>query len=198
MTHTNSEYLEHQRKRWMRPDAHRFVRPAWRRFVRPGFERDHPFALYERKFDPTQPRVPAGDPAGGQWTNSGSQGVALLTSAESGASSRRSFTVQFSGQQRSTFSEILLSNGGQNVGSFGNGVSVVKGPNVSHQESFDAENGITTLSFTGVGSVVVDEKADRGIKATAYSVGTRARPDIGLSITIGLSGVVRAYSTLGS
>jgi hypothetical protein len=69
MTRNDSEWLEHQLKRWMRPDAHRFVRPDWRRFVRPGFERDHPFALYERKYDPSQPRVPAGDPAGGRWTS---------------------------------------------------------------------------------------------------------------------------------
>jgi hypothetical protein len=75
MTHTNSEWLEHQLKRWTRPDAHRFVRPDWRRYVRPGFERDHPFALYERKYDPNQPRVPAGDPAGGQWTSDGSTGA---------------------------------------------------------------------------------------------------------------------------
>jgi hypothetical protein len=72
MTQNNSDYQEHQRKRWMRPDAHRFIRPDWRRFVRPGFERDHPFALYEQKYDPDQPRVPAGDPAGGQWTSDGS------------------------------------------------------------------------------------------------------------------------------
>ena len=52
----------------------RFVRPDWRRHVRPGFERDHPFALYEQKYDPNQPRVPAGDPAGGQWTSDSSSG----------------------------------------------------------------------------------------------------------------------------
>jgi hypothetical protein len=71
MTHTNSDYQARQLKRWTRPDAHRFVRPDWRRFVRPGFERDHPFALCERKYSADQPRVPAGDPAGGQWTSAG-------------------------------------------------------------------------------------------------------------------------------
>jgi hypothetical protein len=75
MTHNNSEWLEHQLKRWMRPDAHYFVRADWRRYVRPGFERDHPFGLYERKYDPNQPRVPAGDPAGGQWTSDRSSSV---------------------------------------------------------------------------------------------------------------------------
>ncbi|MBI2713650.1 MAG: hypothetical protein HYX37_04250 [Rhizobiales bacterium] len=62
-------YLEHQLKRWMRPDAHRFIRPDWRRFVRPEFQADHPFALYERKYSPNQPRVPAGSREGGQWTD---------------------------------------------------------------------------------------------------------------------------------
>ncbi|MBI2713652.1 MAG: hypothetical protein HYX37_04265 [Rhizobiales bacterium] len=62
-------YLEHQLKRWMRPDAHHFVRPDWRRFVRPEFQADHPFALYEGKYSPEQPRVPAGSREGGQWTD---------------------------------------------------------------------------------------------------------------------------------
>ena len=69
MSPINPVYLEHQRKRWMRPDAHRFIRPDWRRFVRPGFEDDHPFALYERKYSQDQPRVPAGSREGGQWTD---------------------------------------------------------------------------------------------------------------------------------
>ena len=67
-------YLEHQLKRWTRPDAHRFVRPDWRRFVRPEFQADHPFALYERKYSPDQPRVPAGSREGGQWTDEESGG----------------------------------------------------------------------------------------------------------------------------
>jgi hypothetical protein len=62
-------YLEHQLKRWMRPDAHRFVRPDWRRFVRPEFQAGHPFALYERKYSPEQPRVPAGSREGGRWAD---------------------------------------------------------------------------------------------------------------------------------
>ena len=65
----NAAYLEHQRKRWMRPDAHHFVRPDWRKSVRPGFENDHPFALYENKYRPDQARVPAGSRDGGQWTD---------------------------------------------------------------------------------------------------------------------------------
>jgi len=69
MTHIKSAYLDDQLKRWMRPDAHHFVRPDWRRFIRPGFEDDHIFALYERKYSPEQPRVPAGSREGGQWTD---------------------------------------------------------------------------------------------------------------------------------
>jgi hypothetical protein len=82
----NSAYLEHQLKRWMRPDAHHFVRPDWRSFVRPGFEADHPFALYERKYSPNQPRVPAGSREGGQWTSDGggNDGNSGNSSIESG------------------------------------------------------------------------------------------------------------------
>lgn len=67
-------YLEHQLKRWMRPDAHRFIRPDWRRFVWPEFQADHPFALYERKYSAEQPRVPAGSQEGGRWTSDTSNG----------------------------------------------------------------------------------------------------------------------------
>jgi hypothetical protein len=51
----------------------RFLRPDWRRFWKPGRENDPLYKLYEsveRKFDPNQPRVPNGQPDGGQWTNS--------------------------------------------------------------------------------------------------------------------------------
>ena len=82
MTHTNPEWLEHQLRRWMRPDAHRFVRSDWRRHVRPGFEHDHPFALYEQKYRPDQPRVPAGNPDGGEWTADASgHGLAAASNA---------------------------------------------------------------------------------------------------------------------
>jgi NlpC/P60 family putative phage cell wall peptidase len=74
MTQIKPEWLDHQLKRWMRPDAYRFVRPDWRRHVRPGYEAEFPFALYERKYSPDQPRVPAGDPSGGQWTSDGGAG----------------------------------------------------------------------------------------------------------------------------
>jgi hypothetical protein len=67
--HDQSAYLEHQLKRWMRPDAHHFVRPDWRRHIRPGYQDEVPLALYQRKYSPDQPRVPAGSPEGGQWTS---------------------------------------------------------------------------------------------------------------------------------
>lgn len=80
MSQPNSAYLEHQLKRWMRPDADRFIRPDWRRYVRPGFEDDHPFALYERKYSQDQPRVPAGSREGGQWT--GGEGAYLAAPSD--------------------------------------------------------------------------------------------------------------------
>ena len=62
MHDVNPIHLEHQLRRWMQPDAHRFIRPDWRRFVRPEFQADHPFALYEGKYSPDQPRVPPACP----------------------------------------------------------------------------------------------------------------------------------------
>lgn len=68
-----SPYLTRQLERWARPNAHLFVRPDWRRFV-PCDQDDHPFALYENKYRPNQPRVPAGSREGGQWTADGAGG----------------------------------------------------------------------------------------------------------------------------
>lgn len=187
-------YLEHQLKRWMRPDAHHFVRPDWRRFVRPEFQQDHPFALYERKYSPDQPRVPVGDPLGGQWTD-GPPPSSPVSSGSTGTTENLQ-RVQFTADDRSLSSERLIRLGGENLGSFGEAVSIVKGPNISYQESFDPGTGATTLSFTGVGSVVVDEKIGKEVFGSSYTVGTPTRPDDGLSIIINRNGKVRAYPTV--
>jgi hypothetical protein len=74
MTHIHAAHLHHQRKRFMRPDAHRFLRPDWRRFMWFGQEHQLLYQLYdriERKYSSNQPRVPRGNPDGGQWTSDG-------------------------------------------------------------------------------------------------------------------------------
>jgi hypothetical protein len=77
-------WFKHQRQRWMRPDAARFIRPdgyRWirpdvARFLKPGTNPADVFPALALKYNPNQPRVPAGNPGGGQWTD-GSQGVGL-------------------------------------------------------------------------------------------------------------------------
>jgi hypothetical protein len=54
MPYIHEQWVAHQKKRWMRHDANRFLLPR--------------FVATELKFDPHQPRVPAGNPDGGQWT----------------------------------------------------------------------------------------------------------------------------------
>jgi hypothetical protein len=81
MTQFKPEWLEHQRKRWMRPDAHAWIRHDAHRFMPPGSPiyvgRDVVKYFWpdpqadERKYSPDQPRVPAGNSDGGQWTNEG-------------------------------------------------------------------------------------------------------------------------------
>lgn len=48
--------------RWMQPNAQRWLRHDAHRFMPPG-------QSAERKFNPEQPRVPAGNSEGGQWSN---------------------------------------------------------------------------------------------------------------------------------
>lgn len=61
-------WLRHDQARWLRPDAHRWLRldaERWRRPVHPD----------EAKYNPAQPRVPAGNPDGGQWTRTAGPGA---------------------------------------------------------------------------------------------------------------------------
>jgi hypothetical protein len=131
MSYVHPAWVEHQRKRWMRPDADRYWRHDRERYFKPGvldgksaFERsraqardaaherafqdellalrrDHAAlrrafeevkaALLARKagFDPNQPRVPAGNSDGGQWTDAGGGGEGNNSATEFSASRRR-------------------------------------------------------------------------------------------------------------
>jgi hypothetical protein len=64
MSRIAKEYVEHQRKRWTRHDAWRFLPPR---------------QLYEHKYSPDQPRVPAGVREGGRWSRDGVFDVAGKT-----------------------------------------------------------------------------------------------------------------------
>jgi hypothetical protein len=83
MTTIDPHWFEHQRKRWMRPDAARWLQPNRQLWFRPG--------VLDRKYDPDQPRVPAGNPDGGRWTSGGSSGADRIRTGdrnEFGASRR--------------------------------------------------------------------------------------------------------------
>jgi len=71
MPYIHPAALEHELRRWMRPDAHRFVGPAWRQFVQPGSEAAAIFSLYEAKYRPDQMRVPKGVAEGGRFADEG-------------------------------------------------------------------------------------------------------------------------------
>ena len=89
MSPFKSAYLEHELKRWMRPDAHHFVRPDWRRCVKPGSELASVFELYERKYRPDQLRDDQG-----RWADEG---------RDAGRSNRhtsRAETIELSAQGR--------------------------------------------------------------------------------------------------
>lgn len=67
--------------RWWRGDAARWVRPDAARWFKPGVDLRGVFpALAHKAFNPNQPRVPAGRPDGGQWTDEeGAPGSGLAT-----------------------------------------------------------------------------------------------------------------------
>jgi hypothetical protein len=67
-------WLAHQRRRWMMPDPSRWLQPDQSKWLQPDQSRFQPPQSYERKYSPDQPRVPAGNPEGGQWTGGGGDG----------------------------------------------------------------------------------------------------------------------------
>jgi len=71
MSAREDAYARAQQTRSMRPDAHRWIRPDAARFLKPGTDVESVYPALERKYSPNQPRVPAGNPDGGQWTSGG-------------------------------------------------------------------------------------------------------------------------------
>lgn len=69
-------WLRHQQSRWLRPDGDRWIRPDAARFLAPGADITKAFPVLARKYSPDQPRVPAGNPDGGQWTDGATIGGA--------------------------------------------------------------------------------------------------------------------------
>ncbi len=113
VTMISPEAQVERQRRWMRPNAHLWIRPDAHRFMRPGSPRWYgrdavryfwPEAAAgtepaERKYDPNQPRVPAGNPEGGQWTESGA------SSREQGRVSRASLVPKIPRQRPPTSNE---------------------------------------------------------------------------------------------
>jgi len=86
MTWIHPEWLAHQRQRFIRPDAVRYIRPDAGRYMRPDVHRwyrsdsaQDDALSYLRKYRADQPRVPAGSPEGGQWTDGPLAGFTLVT-----------------------------------------------------------------------------------------------------------------------
>jgi hypothetical protein len=74
MSSYHEAWLRHQQSRWLRPDAARWVRPDAARFLAPGADIAKAFPALARKYNPDQPRVPTGNPDGGQWTDGNAGG----------------------------------------------------------------------------------------------------------------------------
>ena len=71
-------WLRHQQSRWLQPDGGRWIRPDAARFLPPGADVAEAFPALARKYNPNQPRVPAGNSDGGQWTDGGAGGAGSL------------------------------------------------------------------------------------------------------------------------
>jgi hypothetical protein len=210
-----------QRKaRFLRPDAWRYRRPQAGRASLPSFMAEDErtefiadlasirrnlvalrlclAAIVARKYDPDQPRIPAGQPGGGQWTDGDGARHATLRTEGNDRRPELLQPVQSVAPANSVQFLKLLQAGGENIGSFGDRISIAKGPGISHEESSDPDTGLTIVSFAGIGSVVIDERDEATVIGRRYEVGTTDRPDLGMSVIIDRNGFVRAYTTFRS
>jgi hypothetical protein len=73
-------WLAHQRQRWMLPDPSRWLQPDQSKWLQPDHSRFQPPQYHEQKYAPNQPRVPAGNPDGGEWTSGGGAATRLAAS----------------------------------------------------------------------------------------------------------------------
>jgi hypothetical protein len=64
-------WIEYQRRRWMKPNAAVWMRPDAARWLLPNQKIWMGLKNREAKYSPEQPRVPAGNLDGGQWTEGG-------------------------------------------------------------------------------------------------------------------------------
>ncbi|MBN9598497.1 MAG: hypothetical protein J0G28_02330 [Afipia sp.] len=63
-------YLCHQHARWLRPDATRWLKPDAARYLKPDSDVFAVFLSLDQKYNPDQPRVPAGSGReSGRWTD---------------------------------------------------------------------------------------------------------------------------------
>lgn len=75
MSAREEAYARHQQQRWMRPDAHRWIRPDAARFLKPDADPASAYPALDCKYNPNQPRVPAGSGReSGRWTDGSSGG----------------------------------------------------------------------------------------------------------------------------
>jgi hypothetical protein len=102
-----SAYLDHQRRRWMQPNAARWMRPDAARWLKPNQKTWQWPGRNEQKYSPDQPRVPAGNSDGGQWTTVGSGGGISIALPTGNATSES--------DELSDFSHELLAGIGQTL-----------------------------------------------------------------------------------
>lgn len=79
--HQHARWMGTDAQRWMRPDAERWIRQDVARFLKPVSDLADVFPALDRKFNPNQPRIPAGRTGGGRWTD-GSDGGTRLASGQ--------------------------------------------------------------------------------------------------------------------
>lgn len=74
MSARENAFARHRQSRWMQPGARRWLRPDAARYQRPGANLSDAFLALGCKYNASQPRVPAGNSDGGQWTSGNSGG----------------------------------------------------------------------------------------------------------------------------
>lgn len=101
-----SHQIDAQRRRWLKPNAAAWIRPDAKRWLLPNQKVWQWTGRNEQKFSSDQPRVPAGNSDGGQWTTVSSGGGISIALPTGGATESN---------ELSDFSDELLAGIGQTL-----------------------------------------------------------------------------------
>lgn len=190
MTRFSDAWLEGPRGRWLRPDACRRVRVdadqrfehddatvrEWRRAADEVLIKGRRFLALYRRYDPNQPRVPAGSPEGGQWTTGSTTSVSTAGRSHvvydrTGREPWTSVTSEFA-EDGTVLGQTVVGRDGSTIR------SEFRSPNDELHAVLLADGNVTTFERSGRILTIVDDAGQRVAETIWTDTGPEAQATV--------------------